>query len=357
MYPRLYRKQVQTRFCLALVAAAMALRLAGIPGFGAHLADSLVRLLNNDDFRRVLVYSQTGLELPEDQAPSPAVPVLVQTDTEPPLPSAAETPAEETETAPPSPTEQTPTQPPQPEPAFTAGEAEQIRIRGNCTYEADKAGLLLRPLPDLASEGPLVLIVHSHSCEAYTPTDSEAYESSGDHRTLDPDRSVIAVGDVLAQALEAQGIGVLHDRTLNDYPSYNDSYANARQKIQTWLEEYPSVGLVLDLHRDALDDPVRETAEAGGDVCAPLMLVVGTDEGGLSHPHWQDNLSLALKLQALGLRRGGGLMKPLDLRRERFNQDLCPGALIVEVGSTENTLSEAKKSAAVLAELIAELVP
>ena len=82
------------------------------------------------------------------------------------------------------------------------------------------------------------------------------------------------------------------------------------------------------------------------------MLVVGTDEGGLSHPDWQENLANALKLQALLNRAAPGLCRSLDLRTERFNQHETPGSLLIEIGSTGNTLAEALRSARILADAL-----
>ena len=220
----------------------------------------------------------------------------------------------------------------------------------------DKAALLLSPLPWQLQEGPKVLIVHTHSCEAYTPTEGWEYEPTAEYRTLDTARSVVAVGGALQEALEARGIETIHDETICDYPHYNSSYAMARKQIKQWLAQYPSIVLVIDLHRDALEQPVRETAEADGQILAPLMLVVGTDEGGLEHPGWRDNLSAALKLQALMERSCPGLMKKPSLRKERFNGDLSPGEFIIEVGSTENTLPEALAAMPYLAEGVASLL-
>ena len=149
---------------------------------------------------------------------------------------------------------------------------------------------------------------------------------------------------------------MIHDTSYNDYPSYNSSYAVAREKIQGYLAEHPSIRIVIDLHRDAMEVPVREATELDGQAVAKLMLVVGTDEGGLYHPDWARNLSCALKLQALTNRSAPGLCKDLSFRRERFNGDLCPGEMIVEVGSTGNTLPEALAAAPYLARSIAELL-
>lgn len=242
------------------------------------------------------------------------------------------------------------------DPGFRPEEAEAIGFRGNCTYETDKAALLCAPLDWQLLPGPKVLILHSHACEAYTQTEGHTYLPSANYRTLDPANNVVAVGDALAEALAALGVEAIHDRSLNDYPSYNSSYAVAREKIADYLEAYPSIVMVLDLHRDALDKPVREAVEAEGQTLAPLMLVVGTDQGGLSHPHWQDNLSCALKLQALGNRDCPGLFKKLSFRKERFNGDMTRGSLIVEVGSTENTLPEAIASMPCLARCVAALL-
>lgn len=151
-------------------------------------------------------------------------------------------------------------------------------------------------------------------------------------------------------------MGVIHDRTLNDYPSYNSSYATAREKILRHLAEQPSICMVIDVHRDAMAEPVREIAEVGGETCAKLMLVIGTDQGGLNHPNWRDNLSCGLKLQTLLNRAAPGLAKDISFRKERFNGDLTSGSLIVEVGSTGNLLPEALASMPHLARAVAELL-
>lgn len=238
-------------------------------------------------------------------------------------------------------------------PTFTAEEADAIEIRGNCDYAVDKTALLLSPLHFAADDRKQVLIVHTHTTEAYSPQD---YPATGAFHTLDETQNILAVGDALTEALEALGVGVIHDRSCHDYPDYNSSYANAKQTIEAQLAENPSIVLVIDLHRDALDKPVREATELGGEACARLMLVVGTDEGGLYHPFWQENLACALKLQALLNRHAPTLCRPLNLRRERFNGQSSPGAILVEVGSTGNTLEEALRSMPYLAEAIAELL-
>lgn len=241
--------------------------------------------------------------------------------------------------------------------AFSAAEADAITIAGACSYAVDKAALLTRPSALTAkADGPKVLIVHTHTSEAYTPEPGWEYESSDPLRTGDAEHSVVRLGTRVAELLNAHGIETLHDTALNDYPSYNGAYERMRQTIEGYLAQYPSIEMVLDLHRDAANDPagmpVAFTAEVDGARCAQLMLVVGTDEGGLTHPDWKENLANALKLQALLNRIAPGLCRDIDLRTERFNQHETPGSLLVEFGCTGNTLAEALRSADYLAQAL-----
>lgn len=225
----------------------------------------------------------------------------------------------------------------------------------------DKQALLTRPSAlDFSGEGPKVLIVHTHSSEAYTQEAGWEYDESDPLRTENADRSIIRVGDEIASVLEAHGIETLHDTALNDYPTYNGAYARMETTIERYLAEYPSIRMVLDVHRDAAADADGEqvgfTAQVDGERCAQVMLVVGTDEGGLTHPDWEENLANALKLQAVLNRRCPGLCRNLDLRTERFNQHETPGSLLAEFGSTGNTLREAIRAGRHFAEGLAELI-
>ena len=61
--------------------------------------------------------------------------------------------------------------------AFSAAEADAITIAGACSYAVDKAALLTRPSALTAkADGPRVLIVHTHTSEAYTPEPGWEYE-------------------------------------------------------------------------------------------------------------------------------------------------------------------------------------
>ena len=244
-------------------------------------------------------------------------------------------------------------------PGFTAEDGAQIPFRYNCSLRPDAARLITAPLNwDLTSEEPAVLILHTHATESYTKSPGEDYEESSAFRTLDENYNMISVGEHLAELLEAGGITAVQDRTLHDHPSYSGSYNHARKSIAAYLEEYPSIRLVLDLHRDASGsnrNQMRTEATVEGQPSAQLMLVMGTSASGLKHPDWEQNLALGLKLQAQCERIAPGIMRYVNLRAQRFNQDLSPGALLIEVGAAGNTHPEALRAVEVLAEAILAL--
>lgn len=222
-------------------------------------------------------------------------------------------------------------------------------LRNFTDLEVDTEALAARPLPQrLGAEGPQILIIHTHGTEAYTPVPGEEYEASDPYRTTDAEHSVIRVGDVLCRTLEEQGLRVVHDRELYDYPRYAGSYARCQAAAEAWLNLYPGIGVVIDLHRDAVgtDRVIYKTlSRFTGESTAQVMLVIGTGENGLAHPGWRDNLALALAMQRAAGEGGEALPRPIRLVRERYNQHLSPGAFILEVGTNGNTLSEAERAA------------
>lgn len=191
----------------------------------------------------------------------------------------------------------------------------------------------------LSEQAPQVLIVHTHGSEAYTMPAGEEYAATGSFRTDDATRSVVRVGDEIAAVLSSYGISVLHDRTLHDSPSYNGAYARSLTSIEGYLEKYPSLSFVLDVHRDAVQDASgqqyklvsREEPHA-----AQISLVMGSD-----HDRWQDNLRLAVAVEERLMQSYPTLMRPITLRNYSYNQSVCPGSMLVEVGAAGNSLDEA----------------
>ncbi len=203
-----------------------------------------------------------------------------------------------------------------------------------------------------------VLIVHTHTTESYAPEDSSvAFDNS---RSVDEQKNVIAVGEVIKQKLEENGIAVIHDKTVHDYPSYQGAYGRSLTTVKEQIAADPSIAMVLDVHRDAIvksdGTRIKLTADINGADAAQVMLVCGSDGTGLNHPGWRKNLNFSIKLQQLCDKKFPGLMRPINLREERFNQHLTENSLILEMGTNGNTLSEAKTSAAFIGEALSELI-
>ena len=244
------------------------------------------------------------------------------------------------------------------QPVFSAEDAQLVQVNSVCGYQVDLQQLLQMPLSwDLTQDGPAVLIVHSHGTESYEKT--EDYQESSSYRTLDTGYNVVSIGDRIAAVLQAGGVEVLHDRTMHDHPSYSDSYNQSRQSVQEYLAQYPSIRVVLDIHRDAVQtaDGSQKgyTTQVNGQAAAQLMMVVGTDASGLDHPNWQENMALAAKLHAQLEKTAPGLCRPISFRSQRFNQDLSAGAMLIEVGAAGNTRAEALLGAQLLAESLLAL--
>ncbi|MFR8331111.1 MAG: stage II sporulation protein P [Oscillospiraceae bacterium] len=129
--------------------------------------------------------------------------------------------------------------------SFAASDLEGIEIKNGSTYEPDFGALLEAPVSlDFSGEEPRILIIHTHATESYTMEPGWEYTASSDYRTLDPEYNMIRVGEAITRVLEEAGIPVLHDTTLNDYPSYNGSYDRTRENIERYLEQYPSIQMV-----------------------------------------------------------------------------------------------------------------
>ena len=244
--------------------------------------------------------------------------------------------------------------------SFSPSDGELVNIRSSWDCALTPRELVMEKLDwDLTGDEPTVLIYHTHAMESYTPQAGEDYTEEVPFRTADLDYNMVSIGTRLAELLENAGISVLHDTTLHDAASYNGSYASSRETVEKYLAQYPSIRLVLDIHRDAAEDgsghQVATTAETAQGDTARLMLVLGSEAGGLYNPNWQENYALAVKLQAVLEQESPGLCRELHLTDQRYNQDLSPGALLIEVGAAGNSHDEALRAMTPLAEAIAAL--
>ncbi len=260
------------------------------------------------------------------------------------------------------PTTQPTTQPnvPQPgpgqPPVFTAADQNLITINNQSNRYLNVEGMLTAKVElQLQQDGPTVLIVHSHATECYIDGPKDYVHL----RCKDTNYNMISVGDALTKELEAAGIRVIHDRTLHDLWNYSGGYDSARKSVQEYLEQYPSIQLVLDLHRDALynadgsQQPVL--TEIGGEQVAQVMLVMGTDETQY-HPNWRQNMSLALQLQAQMERQNPGFTRNTIVRDVHYNQDLSVGSLLIEFGTAGNTHQQVIRSVPYVAQAIVALM-
>jgi stage II sporulation protein P len=205
-----------------------------------------------------------------------------------------------------------------------------------------------------------VFLLHTHASEAYTPDETNYYTPTDNDRTTDTNFNVVRVGDEIEKTLTAMGIGVLHCREILDVPSYSGSYNKALEVIEDAVSKNPSIKIILDIHRDAMITSegikYKTVTQIGDQEGAQLMLVMGTNAGGLSFDHWQTNLNFAVNLQSAIQQQYPTLMRPINVRKQRFNEHVTTGSMLLEVGTSGNTLDEALLSARTFAKLLGDYI-
>ncbi|MCD8254651.1 MAG: stage II sporulation protein P [Oscillospiraceae bacterium] len=331
----------KTVICAALVA--MAVKLAAAAGVGSAVGTWLSNAAEDGSLVSATLRLELGTDAGDSSAavsvptPQPTEAAYTETLLLVQATPSAEITQEETETPEDEETEILP-----------AAISSTATIKNDTSIDVDIEALSAEGLSLTLQAGePQILIVHTHGSEAYTMDGDDVYEESDESRTQDKSHNVIRVGDELAEKLRECGLNVIHDREIYDYPSYTGSYSRSAEAVESYLEKYPSIAIVIDLHRDAIgsgDVIYKTVAEADGESCAQVMLVVGTGENGLYHPNWRENLKLALYMQNAMDARYKTLARPIELEPERYNQQLTTGSLILEVGSSGNTLAEALKA-------------
>jgi stage II sporulation protein P len=212
-------------------------------------------------------------------------------------------------------------------------------VSGEPAVEEPKIVIPLRRT--LNGEGK-VLIYHAHTTESFVPT-------SGKRFTENLDLTVAHLGATLASILTSQyGIPVVHDKTIHDIPR-STSYEMALPTIKGLIADNPDAELVIDLHRDGVARSVT-TADLSGGATGRILFVVGS-----RHPQWQENNQKAIYLHEKLEELSPGISRGVRERPLVYNQNVHPGALLIEVGGHENSLEEVMRTMPILAEALFQL--
>lgn len=219
-----------------------------------------------------------------------------------------------------------------------------------------------RKLPDFTisdTDEPQVLIYHTHTTESFEPYVRDNLDASFNYRTTDETKNMIMVGNAIQAELEAQGIGVIHVTEVHDYPSYNGSYGRSRESIVPILEQYPTIKVALDIHRDAISNSefaAQPYIEIDGKEAAQIMIISGCDDGTLGMPDYIKNFHFACSLQSQFEKDYAGLTRPILFDYRHYNQDLTTGSLLIEVGSHGNTLEQVQYSGQLIGRSLCNLL-
>ncbi|MEL7655958.1 MAG: stage II sporulation protein P [Bacillota bacterium] len=200
---------------------------------------------------------------------------------------------------------------------------------------------------DIDYTKPVVIIYHTHATESYQPV------SDGNFHSLKEYGTVREVGDVLAAELEAKGIQVIHDTTVHDSPSYNQSYTRSLETVQSLMGNNESAKIIIDLHRDAAaySGNTAKTVSINKNNAAKYSLVVGNGNPNVE----------ALKLFANHVNKTAEEMYPgfggkIIEKQYKFNQYVSDYHLLLEVGNNQNTIEQAKMTGKYFADVLAEVI-
>lgn len=215
--------------------------------------------------------------------------------------------------------------------------------------DSEVAAEMMQTLPfqvELNSAEPQVLIMHTHTTETYELEEKNWCDPAFSARSTDLSVNMAAVGAEMAAQLNAAGVNTLHDTTLHDYPSYNGSYAKSNATVRSYLERYPSIKVVLDVHRDAIETEggsrMAPVCTVNGRQAAQVMIICGCDNGGsVRLPGWRQNLRFAAAWERSMEGMYPGFTRPVLFSYRFYNQDLTTGSLLIEIGGHGNSLNEA----------------
>lgn len=227
-----------------------------------------------------------------------------------------------------------------------------VYINNKCGESIDIESDLQNPLDYTVTKSPepQILIYHTHSTEAFMTSESEYYTNTDEPRSIDCEKNIVKIGEILANELESCGFKVVHSKIIHDSPAFSGSYDRSANTVKEILEKYPSIKIAIDVHRDSISsgesDKVAPVVTVDGKEAAQVMLVMGSQTGSVKdYPDWRKNLRLATKLQYTFESRYPQFSRAMLLKTSRYNQHLTTGSILIEIGSDANTFSQAEYSA------------
>lgn len=253
--------------------------------------------------------------------------------------------------------------------ALLDGQAEPESEAVAAFAEADLSYIVETPAPAVdtslrveivrSTEQPLlagkkVLIYHTHTWEAFDQVEGERYEETEKWRSKDNTVNMVAVGNALAAALEAQGCGVMHDETAFEPPDLSTAYQRSLSMLEARQQAGETYDLYIDLHRDAIasSSTIKRTVNVAGEEIARFMVLVGKGQGYAEKPDWEANLAIAQKLTSSMNAQVEGMCRDIKIKTGRFNQHIAPRCVLIECGLNYNTLDEVLAGIPYLAQAI-----
>lgn len=214
---------------------------------------------------------------------------------------------------------------------------------------------------DTDTDGPQVLIFHTHASEAFADSDMTKGREEG----------IWGVGEYLKELLEERyGIEVLHDTGVYDVVDgkgqITGAYERMEPPIREILEQYPSIQVCIDMHRDGVAESTRLVTNINGKDCAQIMFFNGlcrlnqngqaVPTPGLENPYVSDNLAFSLQMQTESMARFENFTRRIYLNAYRFSLHMLPRSTLIEVGAQTNTKEEARNAMEPLAEILAAVL-
>lgn len=206
----------------------------------------------------------------------------------------------------------------------------------------------------LDDKNPYVMIYHTHATESYSPIKQNNYHI--DKR----DKNVITIGEIIGGVLKEKGHKIKHIEKYHDLPSYNNSYIESRKTLEEELSKNKSLKVVLDVHRDGIDEGSKYIAQAqkaaridmNGKSVATFLMVVGPD-----NPNKDQLLKFARYIRDKSNEKYPGLCKGIIVKPYgKFNQYVSDHHALLEIGSNLNTMDESKETAKLVGEILDEVI-